>query len=195
MKIKILDKNLKETEKTLDLNKKVWEKKLNSDLVAQVVTVFRSNQRSSNASTKNRGEVRGGGIKPWKQKGTGRARHGSRRSPIWTGGGVTFGSTGRNWDRKVNRKMRLGALACVLSDKLKNERIYFLNGVDINKSIVENPRKVLVVTNNDKVLKKIRNVEKLEVHEGSNLNVLDVLSADKVFFDVDCVDNLESRYK
>ncbi len=102
--------------------------KWRSDLVHQVVEGMRSNKRAGTADTKGRGEVRGGGRKPWKQKGTGRARHGSSRSPIWVGGGVTHGPLAeKNYKRKITRKMRAQALFSVLSKKLKDNEILFVD--------------------------------------------------------------------
>ena len=145
MESKVTGKNLKVIERTVSLKESVWNAKVNNDLVAQVVTVYRSNARSSNASVKDRGEVRGGGRKPWKQKGTGRARHGSIRSPIWVGGGVTFGPTGRNWKRSVNKKMKLGALASVLTDRLNHEEVFFMGIKDIDKELRMQVLKVAIL--------------------------------------------------
>ena len=93
-------------------------------LLAQVVRAELSNLRAGNAHTKMRGEVRGGGRKPWKQKGTGRARHGSSRSPIWVGGGVTFGPRNTtNWHQKINKSSRIAALKSVIKDKLLNNAV------------------------------------------------------------------------
>lgn len=105
----------------------------NADLVHQVVTAMRSNARANSAHAKDRGEVRGGGKKPWRQKGTGRARHGSIRSPIWKGGGVTHGPTNeRNYERKINKKMRDKALLTVLSQKLRDGEILFVEGAALS---------------------------------------------------------------
>ncbi|HEX8946851.1 MAG TPA: 50S ribosomal protein L4 [Candidatus Paceibacterota bacterium] len=104
-----------------------------ADLVHQVVTAMQANARPTVASTKDRGEVRGGGKKPWKQKGTGRARHGSRRSPIWRGGGTTHGPRPeRDYAQKINRKMRMGALAAVLSKKFADGEVLFVDALSFD---------------------------------------------------------------
>lgn len=105
-------------------------------LLAQVVRAEMLNLRAGNAHTKTRDEVRGGGKKPWRQKGTGRARHGSIRSPIWVGGGVTFGPRNvRNWHRKINKTSRLSALKSVLKDRLVSEQVFqFADNFDYPKT-------------------------------------------------------------
>jgi len=106
----------------------------NADLVHQVITSMMSDARVTYAHTKDRGEVRGGGRKPWRQKGTGRARHGSTRSPIWVGGGVAHGPNNlKNYGRKVNKKMKAKALYTILSRKLKDGEILFVDKFEISK--------------------------------------------------------------
>ena len=101
------------------------EAKFNAHLIAEVVRCELANLRTGNAHTKTRAEVRGGGKKPWRQKGTGRARHGSTRSPIWVGGGVTFGPrNNRNWRKGINKSARLSALKGILKDRLEEANIY-----------------------------------------------------------------------
>jgi len=105
----------------------------NADLVHEVVRLMNSNSRDSIANTKTRGEVRGGGKKPWQQKGTGRARHGSRRSPIWVGGGVAHGPRAeKNYSRKINKKARVKALYTILSRKMKDGEILFIDSLNIS---------------------------------------------------------------
>ena len=116
----------------------------NADLVHQVVTSMESNKRTPVAHTKNRGEVSGGGKKPWQQKGTGRARHGSIRSPIWVGGGVSHGPRNdKDFSRKVNKKMKAKALYTILSRKLKQGEILFVNDLSLRAPKTKEAREIL----------------------------------------------------
>jgi large subunit ribosomal protein L4 len=116
----------------IELPNKIFGLALNPDLILQVLEVLRANARQVIAHTKGRGEVRGGGKKPWRQKGTGRARHASIRSPIWKGGGVTFGPTKeRNFTKKINVQMRRKALLMALSSKFKDEELMILEDLSL----------------------------------------------------------------
>ena len=118
----------------MELPDGVFAVKWNPDLVHQVTTSMRANRRAPLAHAKGKGEVSGGGKKPWKQKGTGRARHGSTRSPIWVGGGVTFGPTKeRNFEKKTNKKMKIKALYSVLSKKLGEGEITVVDNFGVTK--------------------------------------------------------------
>ncbi len=116
----------------------------NADLVEQVVTSMQDNARTSTAHTKDRGEVRGGGKKPWKQKGTGRARHGSSRSPIWRGGGIAHGPRNvKIYTRKINQKMRQKALLVTLSRKMKDGEIIFMEALRMETPKAKDAKLVL----------------------------------------------------
>ncbi len=131
MDVKIYNQLGQETG-TIELPK-VFESRWNADLVHQVVTAQAANRRPSVAHVKSRGEVRGGGRKPWRQKGTGRARHGSIRSPIWKGGGVTHGPTkDRSFEQKINRKMAQRALATVIAAKARDGELLVLDHLTID---------------------------------------------------------------
>ena len=130
MKITTYNQSGENTE-TIELPDKVFNVPWNADLVHQVVTSQQSNRRVVRANTKGRGQVSGGGKKPWAQKHTGRARHGSIRSPLWRGGGVTFGPTReRVFTKKINKKMRIGALFALLSAKARENALVVLDTLE-----------------------------------------------------------------
>jgi large subunit ribosomal protein L4 len=132
------------------LPENVFGLRWNADLVHQVVTSMESTARTNVAHTKTRGEVRGGGKKPWQQKGTGRARHGSTRSPIWRHGGITHGPRNdKDFDRKVNKKMKAKALYTILSAKYKNGQVLFVD--DLSLKAIKTKEAVSVMQSFSKV--------------------------------------------
>lgn len=142
--------------KKIEVADEIFGLKWNPDLVHQVVTSIMSNARTPIAHTKNRGEVRGGGKKPWQQKGTGQARHGSRRSPIWVGGGITFGPRNeKDYGRKVNRKMRSKALATVLSQKIRDNELILVEAMSFEKPKTVDAKNIILA------LSKVENANKL----------------------------------
>jgi large subunit ribosomal protein L4 len=129
---------------SLSLPEQVFGLNWNADLVHQVVTAMQANARQPIAHTKDRSEVRGGGRKPWKQKGTGRARHGSSRSPIWRHGGVTHGPRNdKDYSQKINRKMRVKALYTVLSKKFADGQVLFISDVSLKEPKTKDARAML----------------------------------------------------
>jgi len=173
-----------------ELPKEIFEVPFNSDLVHQVVLVQRTNRRQKIAKTKDRSEVRGGGRKPWRQKGTGRARHGSIRSPLWKGGGVTFGpNLEKVFKRKIPKKMRIKALAMVLSAKAKENLLLVLDKLDfdkpktkkmaeiLNKLFLKDGSGLVVLSKmNKNLILSIRNISGVSSIQAKDLNVLDLLS-------------------
>ena len=146
----------------IDLPEQIFGLEFSNPTVHQVIVSMMSNKRTVIADTKDRSEVSGGGKKPWKQKGTGRARHGSIRSPIWRGGGITFGPTKeRNFSKKINKKMKRQALFQILSSKLKDGEILFVDKISLEdkktkkaKEILENFSKIKGF---EKILSKKKN--------------------------------------
>lgn len=116
-----------------ELNDKVFAEDINEHVVHQVITAQLAAIRRGTASTKTRSEVRGGGRKPWRQKGTGRARHGTIRSPLWVGGGITFGPKPRSYKKKVNKKMKRLALRSILTEKVNNDQLKIIDELDYDK--------------------------------------------------------------
>jgi large subunit ribosomal protein L4 len=144
--------------KEVVLNPAIFEVVGNVGLVHQVVVAQSNNSRQVLAHTKDRSEVSGGGIKPWKQKGTGRARHGSIRSPIWVGGGVTFGPTkDRNFTQKINKKMKRKALLMCLSDRAQDQSLVLVDSLDMEDNKTKN---FVAVLENLKDVLKLKNITK-----------------------------------
>lgn len=186
----------------------------NNNLVQQVLTAQLNNSRRPWAHAKDRSEVRGGGRKPWKQKGTGRARHGSTRSPLWSGGGKAHGpSKDRDYSQKINKKMRRVAIFSILSKKLKNDQIKFFDEFDpkttktkevqasLRASLNMTPRKkkfdVLLIpaAPATPLAKAVRNLDKAKVLPATSLNVYDLLNYQNIFIEEKAVEVIVSRYK
>ncbi len=199
MEAKLYNQKAEEAGK-IELPEGVFNLPWNDDLVHQVVTAMMSNKRSPLAHTKGRGEVSGGGRKPWRQKGLGKARHGSTRSPIWVGGGVAHGPRNdKNFSRKVNVKAKKKAFYTVLSQKFRDNEILFLDKMDFSKprtkeaveiinsiSKIGGFEKMKTKKKNKAILaldkkepnvsKSFRNIPGMGIYEARNLNILDILN-------------------
>lgn len=184
---------------SIDLPDTVFGAKRNSAVLHQVVTAMMANARTTIAHTKGRAEVRGGGKKPWAQKGTGRARHGSIRSPIWRGGGIAHGpNKERVFEQKVNKKMRAVALKTALSDKVRESRLMLLDTLQMKAPKTKDARSLLtalgkapgfsevatrrknavliaVPERSDAVAKSFRNMKQVMVEEIRNINPVEIL--------------------
>jgi large subunit ribosomal protein L4 len=196
----------------IELSESIFGVKLNTNLLHQVVISQMSNRRQSNAHTKDRGAVRGGGRKPWRQKGTGRARHGSIRSPIWIGGGVTFGPTNeKNYKKIIPKKIKRKALFMVLTEKVKSNTLIIVN--DINLSGVKTKEMFQIINTlfknlnlkkgktfialpeyNENIIKSARNITDLKTIQSKDLNALDLLNTKYLIMPQKSIDSVVSTF-
>jgi len=187
-------KTTKKEEKVV-LNPLVWKVPYNADLVSQVLFVYSSNERKGSARQKSRGDVSGGGKKPWKQKGTGRARHGSTRSPIWIGGGVAFANQGRNLKKKINSKMAKRATCVMLSERLRKEELSFskLTNTQAKSLRKSGEKRMLVISDKAELGLILRNIKNINFVEPNKLNAKHLVSAKKIVVDSENIKTLEDR--
>ena len=190
----------------IELKENIFGVEMNAGLVHQAVVMQLASQRLGNHATKTRSMVRGGGRKPWKQKGTGRARSGSTRSPIWVGGGTVFGPSPRSYAFSMPRKQRRLAIMCALSDKVANGEIVVLDSINFDapktKEVVKMlesfsvDNKALIVTADyaENVDKSSRNIPGVKTINTIGLNVFDILNADKLFITKDAIARIEEVY-
>lgn len=193
---------------TIDLNPKIFGIDVNGALIHEAVVAQLANARRVYAHTKGRGEVRGGGRKPWRQKGTGRARHGSTRSPIWIGGGVTFGPTvERNYKIGINKKAKRKAMFMALSARAKDGNVIILDELKLDdpktKKVAEIfnkipgvERKVLFVIDkpNRGIMRATRNIDWVKVVGPNNLNVYDIANYPKILMLKGALSEIEKEF-
>lgn len=201
MKVPVLNMEGKRVEE-LDLSASIFESEINSAAVHQVVKALLASRRRGTAATKTRGEVSGGGKKPWRQKGTGRARAGSTRSPLWKGGGTVFGPSPRDYEIKVPKKLRKLAMRSALSAKAKASEIIVVDNFAIEEPKTRRAsealgklkvgKKVVIVVDQENELTKkaVRNLEGVRMVPVSQLNVYDVLDNDQLVFSRDAIGRL-----
>ncbi len=191
----------------IELSEDIFGVEINEGLVHQAVVMQMASWRLGTHSTKTRGDVRGGGKKPWRQKGTGRARAGSRRSPLWRGGGTIFGPHPRDYSFSMPRKQRRLALKCVLTDKVKEGNLVVLDElnfdepktkkfVELQKTFGVDGCKSLFITNEliDNVSRSSNNLQNAKAIAALQLNVYDILNSDKLFLTKDAVAKIEEVY-
>ena len=188
----------------IELNADVFDLTVKKHLLHDVVRMQRAAKRAGNACTKTRVEVRGGGAKPWRQKGTGRARAGTRNSPIWRGGGVTFGPKPRDYSFKLNRKVKKQALAMAMSARLQEGNLVVIDDFVMDKIKTKDFvgimkgfdfENCLVITegSNENLNKSARNVHGFKVRTVDGLNVYDILLHKKLMLVKPAVESLEKR--
>ncbi len=193
---------------SLELPDALFAVKVKPDVIHEVLVAQLANGRTRYAQTKDRSEVRGGGKKPWKQKGTGRARHGSSRSPIWAGGGVTFGPLAvRSFVKKVNKKVRRKALAMVLSDKLSSDHFIAVDDLNIKeaktstlialrKALPGSDAKALIITTKEQtnLVNAAKNLPRTATISAGSLNVRDLLKYPYVIASAEAVAIMKESY-
>jgi large subunit ribosomal protein L4 len=180
-----------EKQTTKEFSSKVLDMKPNQQVLAKYVRVILSNRREGNAQTKDRSEVSGGGRKPWRQKGTGRARHGSSRSPIWKGGGITFGPTNAvNHKLQINKKEKVLAFATALYNHVaeKTTAVAELPTAETTKEAqkflvdAKLPNRLLIVTDNASLYRSLRNLRGVKIKSTADFSAFDLASANYVVF-------------
>lgn len=205
MQTKLFDKNGKENG-TVELGKKIFDQKINKALLWETINVLTGNRRKGQASTKTKAEVRGGGKRPWRQKGIGWARHGSTRSPIWRGGGVTFGPKPRDYTTSMPKKKKLGALLASLSAKAQENKILVIEDIELDTPKTKNFVQILkdikidkartlvaVDTMQKNILMASRNVPNVQLKSANDINCYDVLSAEYLLITKKGLEKLEQR--
>ena len=188
--------------KDIKVSESTFGREFSEALVHQVVTAYLAGGRSGTKAQKNRSEARGGGKKPWRQKGTGRARAGTIRSPIWRGGGRTFAATPRDHAQKVNRKMYRGAMQAILSELVRQDRLIVVEALDISGPKTKNMlgkladmgfEKGLIVANDldENVFLSSRNVPGVYTLDVADIDPVSLVAADKVIMTVDAVKKIQ----
>lgn len=192
--------------KKIELNDEVFAAEYNEPLIHQAIVAQLANARQGTKSALTRTEVRGGGVKPWRQKGTGRARQGSIRAPQWTHGGVVFAPKPRDFSKKLNKKMRQGAFISAISKKFSDGDVIILDKLTLDSGKTRDAVKVLnaigvtksaiVVTRDvvESVKRAINNIPKVELSSAELLSVYDVVKADKCIFTVEAIMAVQDKY-
>ena len=189
----------------MELNDSVFAAEVNEYALHQVVVALLANKRQGTQSTKTRSEVRGGGAKPWRQKGTGRARQGSIRAPQWIKGGIVFAPKPRDYRTSVPKSMRKVAMKSALTSKVQENQMIILDTLNFEapktKNIVEmlkalEANKALIITaeSNEVVYKSARNIQGISIIPANNINVYDLLKYEKLIITKDAVSKIEEVY-
>jgi large subunit ribosomal protein L4 len=199
-------KNIKgESVGKMDLDDAIFGVEINKHAVHMAVVQYLANKRQGNKSTKTRAEVRGGGRKPWRQKGTGRARQGSTRSPQWTGGGVVFAPKPRDFSFKLNKKLKRLALKSVLTDKVQNEKLVILDSLELPEiktkvmagvctSLALDTALIVMDGDSNNVVASARNIPTIKTAGVNTINVYDILHYDSLVITKAAVEKMQEVY-
>ena len=201
MELKI-EKSGKKQAGTMSVADNVFAAKFNEPLIHQVLVSYMAGSRSGTKAQKSRSEVRGGGRKPWRQKGTGRARAGSIRSPIWRGCGVTFAAKSRDFSKKINKKMFRGAMRSIFSELVRQERFVCVDEFDVSESktkLVKEKldklglKEVLIITEglSENLYLGVRNIPKVDVMDSSEIDPYSLIGFEKVLITQAAVEKVE----
>ena len=202
MELKLTTATGKASSKSIEVSDANFSREFNEALVHQAVTGYLAGARSGTRAQKTRSDVRGGGKKPWKQKGTGRARSGTIRSPIWRSGGVTFAARPKDWSQKLNRKMYRAAIRSILSELVRTERLVVVDSFTVDapktKDMVERLGKlgtsnVMIVTQDmsDNLYLSTRNLHHVGVCDANNVDPVSLIRFEKVIMTADAVKKIE----
>lgn len=202
MELKLTTATGKASTKSIEVSDANFSREFNESLVHQAVTGYLAGARSGTRAQKTRSEVSGGGKKPWKQKGTGRARSGTIRSPIWRSGGITFAAKPKDWSQKLNRKMYRAAIQSILSELVRTDRLVVVDSFTVDapktKDMVERLGKlgtsnVMIVTEDmsDNLFLSTRNLHHVGVCDANNIDPVSLIRFEKVIITADAVKKIE----
>ncbi len=204
-KVKVFNMEAKEVG-SMTLSKDLFEVEYNEPLIHQAVVMYNANQRQGTKSTLTRSEVRGKAAKPWRQKGTGRARHGSKKAPQWTGGGVAFAPKPRDFSKKMNKQARRYALLSALSEKIRQKQVVVIDKFELSAPKTKEVQafvdafkfngSVLVVNkgNDEKIKRATANLAGLDIEEATDINVYEIVSSKNVVLTQSAIKTIEEAY-
>jgi len=203
--IEVIDKSGSKVD-TIELSEKVFDGKVNKPLLQQVITMYLANQRIGSANTKMMGEVRGGGRKPWRQKGTGRARVGTRRSPLWRGGGITHGPKPKDWHYQLPKKLKKAALCSSLNAKLNEKNIKVVDDLkleshktkelfNILKKLKLSSKKLMILSQGDNTnLKRaVNNIKKVQLARFQDANAYQLIVNDGLLIEKKALEKMDKN--
>lgn len=204
MDLKVINSNGSSQEQVVSVSEAIFDRVYNQALVHQAVTTYLTNMRQGSKAQKTRAEVRGGGIKPWRQKGTGRARAGSIRSPLWRKGGVIFAAKPQEYEQKLNRKMYRAALSSALSELIRQQRLVVVDEFSVDSHKTKdlltklaklNLKDVLVVVPavDENLFLASRNLYGVDVRETHELDIVSLTAYENVLITVDVLKKIEER--